>query len=130
MNITGRLTRNAEVKSLSNDRKVVNFSIAVNDYYRNKQGEDIQQTVFFDCAYWQGTNVTKILTRGALVELTGRVSTRAWLSKDGTPKAGLNFHTSKIKLHASGQRQNTETANGKGVITPQPIEETEDDLPF
>ncbi|AFL98145.1 single-stranded DNA-binding protein [Ornithobacterium rhinotracheale] len=128
MNITGRLTRDAEVKALPNDRKVVNFSIAVNDHYRNKQGEDIQQTAFFDCAYWQGTNVAKILTKGALVELTGRVSARAWLSKDGEPKAGLNFHTSKIKLHARGQRQNTETNNGEG--TPQPIEETEDDLPF
>ncbi|UVD86890.1 single-stranded DNA-binding protein [Ornithobacterium rhinotracheale] len=128
MNITGRLTRDAEVKALPNDRKVVNFSIAVNDHYCNKQGEDIQQTAFFDCAYWQGTNVAKILTKGALVELTGRVSARAWLSKDGEPKAGLNFHTSKIKLHARGQRQNTETNNGEG--TPQPIEETEDDLPF
>ncbi|WKS95901.1 single-stranded DNA-binding protein [Riemerella columbina] len=130
MNITGRLTRDAEVKALPNDRKVVNFSIAVNDHYRNKQGEDIQQTAFFDCAYWQGANVAKILTKGALVELTGRVSARAWLGKDGAPKAGLNFHTSKIKLHASGQRQSTETSNGKSVITPQPIDETEDDLPF
>lgn len=130
MNITGRLTRDAEVKALPNDRKVVNFSIAVNDHYRNKQGEDIQQTAFFDCAYWQGANVAKILTKGALVELTGRVSARAWLGKDDAPKAGLNFHTSKIKLHASGQRQSTETSNGKSVITPQPIDETEDDLPF
>lgn len=63
MNITGRLTRDAEVKALPNDRKVVNFSIAVNNHYRNKQGEDIQQTAFFDCAYWQGTNVAKILTK-------------------------------------------------------------------
>ncbi|MGP2570232.1 single-stranded DNA-binding protein [Ornithobacterium rhinotracheale] len=130
MNITERLTRDAEVKALPNDRKVVNFSIAVNDHYRNKQGEDIQQTAFFDCAYWQGANVAKILTKGALVEFTGRVSARAWLGKDGEPKAGLNFHTSKIKLHASGQRQSTETSNGKSVITPQPIDETEDDLPF
>ena len=35
MNITGRLTRNAEVRTLSNEKQVVNFSVAVNDSYRN-----------------------------------------------------------------------------------------------
>ncbi|WP_446677077.1 single-stranded DNA-binding protein [Sphingobacterium daejeonense] len=38
MNITGRLTRNAEVRTLSNEKQVVNFSVAVNDSYRNKPG--------------------------------------------------------------------------------------------
>lgn len=42
MNITGRLTRNAEVRTLSNEKQVVNFSVAVNDSYRNKQGERVE----------------------------------------------------------------------------------------
>ena len=93
MNITGRLTRNAEVRTLSNEKQVVNFSVAVNDGYRNKQGERVEQTSYFDCAYWITPNVAKLLTKGTLVELTGRVSTRAWVSKDGEARAGLNFHT-------------------------------------
>ncbi len=36
MNITGRLTRNAEVRTLSNEKQVVNFSVAVNDSYKNR----------------------------------------------------------------------------------------------
>ncbi len=44
MNITGRLTRDAEVSTLNNDRQVVNFSIAVNDSYGNKQGENVELT--------------------------------------------------------------------------------------
>lgn len=46
MNIIGRLTRDAEVRTLSNKKQVVNFSIATNDNYRNKQGERIEQTTF------------------------------------------------------------------------------------
>ena len=94
MNIIGRLTRNAEVHTLKDERQVVNFSIATNDSYRNKQGERIEQTTYFDCAYWISAKVASLLTKGTLVELTGRISARAWVSMDGEPKAGLNFHTS------------------------------------
>lgn len=125
MNITGRLTRDAEVRITSQDKQVVNFSIATNDSYRNKQGERIEQTTYFDCSYWISPNVAKILTKGTLVELTGRVSARAWKGNDGEAHAGLNFHTSNIKLHGGGKKSETSqtttgTSNNK----------SEDDLPF
>lgn len=133
MNIVGRLTRDAIVKTLEDNREVVNFSVAINDSYRNKQGENVQQTTYFDCSYWLSTNVTKILRKGALVELTGRVSARAWINKEGQPQAGLNFHTSKIKLHAGGKSEgSTQVAYTTQVTaTDTPTTETkEDELPF
>ena len=125
MNITGRLTRDAEVRTTSQEKQVVNFSVAINDSYRNKQGERIEQTTYFDCSYWITPNVAKILTKGSLVELSGRVTARAWTGNDGEAHAGLNFHTSQIKLHGGGKKSETvqdtvETATKK----------TEDDLPF
>ena len=51
MNIIGRLTRDAEVRTLNNDKQVVNFSVASNESYKNKQGERVEQTTYFDCAY-------------------------------------------------------------------------------
>ena len=113
MNIIGRLTKDAEVRTLSNEKQVVNFSIAVNDSYKNKQGERIEQTTYFDCAYWITSKVVNLLTKGTLVELTGRVSTRAWISKDGEPRAGLNFHTSQIKLHGGSRKVETVQATAK-----------------
>ncbi|MDM1048461.1 single-stranded DNA-binding protein [Sphingobacterium hotanense] len=130
MNIIGRLTRDAEVRTTSQDKQVVNFSVAINDSYRNKQGERIEQTTYFDCAYWISAKVATLLTKGTLVELTGRVSTRAWVSKEGEPKAGLNFHTSNIKLFGGSKRAETvqdATPSDSNGFTPH---ETEDDLPF
>lgn len=130
MNIIGRLTRDAEVRTTSQDKQVVNFSVATNDNYRNKQGERVEQTTYFDCAYWISVKVATLLTKGTLVELTGRVSTRAWVGKDGEPKAGLNFHTSQIKLHGGSRRieivQATEQTDNNEFTT----QGTEDDLPF
>ena len=125
MNITGRLTKDAEVRTTSQDKQVVNFSVATNNSYRNKQGERIEQTTYFDCSYWITPNVAKLLTKGTLVELSGRVSTRAWTGNDGEPKAGLNFHTSNIKLHGGSKKSETAQATTGTNNT-----KTEDDLPF
>ena len=125
MNITGRLTRDAEVRTTSQDKQVVNFSVATNDSYRNKQGERIEQTTYFDCSYWITAKVAKLLTKGTLVELTGRVSARAWTGNDGEAHAGLNFHTSQIKLHGGGKKSETVQAT-----TGTNNSKEEDDLPF
>ncbi len=129
MNIIGRLTRDAEVRTTSQDKQVVNFSVAINDSYRNKQGERIEQTTYFDCAYWLSAKVATLLTKGTLVELIGRVSTRAWVSKDGEPKAGLNFHTSNIKLFGRSKRTETVQATAQSKSNVFTSQETED-LPF
>ena len=125
MNIIGRVTKDAQVRTLSNSKQVVNFSVAINDSYRNKSGERIEQTTYFDCAYWISIKVAGILTKGTLVELTGRVSARAWTGNNGEAHAGLNFNTSQIKLHAGGKKSET-------AITATGINnnKTENDLPF
>ncbi len=109
MNIIGRLTRDAQVRTLSNEKQVVNFSIVTNDNYRNKQGERIEQTTYFDYSYWISLKVAEILTKGALVELNGRAYTSAWIGKDGEVHSGLNFPTSQIKLPSSSKKDNNST---------------------
>ena len=129
MNIIGRLTSDAQISTLSSDKQVVNFSVAVNDGYRNKQGEQVKLTEYFNCAYWVSTNVAKALTKGTLVELTGRVSAKAWIGSDGEAHAALNFHTSQIKLYGGGKRIETNAvSNSNNAATPS-TNGTED-LPF
>ncbi|MFD2968799.1 single-stranded DNA-binding protein [Sphingobacterium bambusae] len=91
MNIIGRVARNAEVQSTASGKEVVNFSVAVNDSYKNKQGERVEQTEFFDCAFWLTPKVAKMLVKGLLVELIGRVSASGWIDRDGNPRATLIF---------------------------------------
>ena len=130
MNIIGRLTKDAEVRTLSNEKQVVNFSVATNESYKNKQGDRKEQTTYFDCAYWISAKVATLLTKGKLVELTGRVSTRAWTGNDGEPRAGLNFHTSQIKLHGGSKRTESVQATAQTGNNSTAGKGTEDDLPF
>jgi single-strand DNA-binding protein len=136
MNITGRVTRDAKVTTLSDSRQVVNFSVAINESYKNKKGDKVEQTTFFECAYWISPRVAEWLTKGTVVELTGMVSARAWTGNDGEPRAGLNFNTSNIKLHGGGKKSEGAQAMKTGQTAEQgenkkaTLKEPEDDMPF
>jgi single-strand DNA-binding protein len=129
--IVGRITKNAEIKSLKNDRQVVNFSVAINDSYKTKQGERRELTTYYNCSYWISPNVAKVLTKGTLVELSGRISSSAWIGKDGEIRSGLNFHTSDIKLHGSSKNSESEPKQNATQESNNPFAgDTDDDLPF
>lgn len=130
LNITGRLTRDAVVRTTSQNKEVVSFSIAQNDSYRNKSGERVEQTTFFDCSYWISSKVAKLLTKGSIVELTGRVSARALKGSDGEARAALNLNASQIKLHGGSRRTETELGSEKSVGSGLTTPEAAEDLPF
>ncbi|MBN9294272.1 MAG: single-stranded DNA-binding protein [Flavobacteriia bacterium] len=109
MNITGRLTRDAEVRTAGNG-KVVSFSVAVNDSYRNRNGERVQLTEYYSCSYWRTAKIADFLTKGTLVELTGWLTARAWVGNDGEAHAGLNFNTSIIRFLGGGYREQEQQA--------------------
>ncbi len=50
--MTARLTGDAIVATVKEDKQVVNFSVAVNDSYKPKGGEVKKIATFYRCAYW------------------------------------------------------------------------------
>ncbi|UZJ63967.1 single-stranded DNA-binding protein [Sphingobacterium sp. KU25419] len=134
MQIIGRITADAQVHTLGNDRKVVNFTVAENHDYKNKQtGEWIKRATFYRCAYWLTDKIAKALTKGRLVELTGRVDARAWTANDGETRTNLELHAEKIKFHDSGKKSFTEEpskSNTQNSSSKTNNSREEDDLPF
>lgn len=131
--IVGRITKNAEINTLKNDKKVVNFSVAINDNYKTKQGERKELTTYYNCSYWINYRIAEFLTKGTLVELSGKISSSAWIGKDGEIKSALNFHTSNIKLHGGKQKSepNSYPTTNQQNANDNPFSvETDDDLPF
>lgn len=132
MQIIGRLTKDAEVRNLSMEKKVVNFSVAVNNRYTSKSGEKQEVTTFYDCSYWISEKVAPFLKKGGLVEVSGRVSARAWTGKDGEPRASLNLTASQITFHDARRNPVATIDSGSFTATNQPhnYSEEKDDLPF
>jgi single-strand DNA-binding protein len=125
--LTGRLTADAKVSTLNDDRKVVNFSIVINDRYKPKDGEVKEIATFVNCAYWINPGIAPYLTKGTLVELYGRIGVNAWNTAEGEARASLNLHVSNIKLHGGKK-----TGAGLAVQTTTPTlaETAAGDPPF
>jgi single-strand DNA-binding protein len=127
MEITGRITRDAAVHTLKDERAVVNFDIAISDGYKDKSGVWVDRTAFVQCAYWRNIGAAALLTKGTTVQLYGRISARAWHNAAGEAKAGLQFHTAAFKVLVKAKSK--EAANVQA--TPSADSTTEkDDLPF
>ncbi len=73
--LTGRLTRDPEMRALANSKVVTQFSIATNEYRGGQEKAEFHTVVTWDrlaeiCAQYLG--------KGQLVALEGRLQTRQW----------------------------------------------------
>ncbi len=132
MELVGRITKDAVINQLRDERKVVNFSIAVNDYYKSKNSEDgVKITTYVNCSYWISSETAERLTKGTLVEINGRIYVNAYIGTDGEAKASLNCHINNIKIHSFGRHENNFSREENfEIIGNKRQQETTDDLPF
>ncbi len=73
--LTGRLTRDPELRSLANGKSVTQFSIATHDYRGGSEKAEYHNVVTWDrlaeiCSQYLG--------KGQLVAVEGRIQTRQW----------------------------------------------------
>ena len=122
MEIVARITSDATVTKTKSGNQVVSFTVAINDYYKPKDGQGIQLTTFVRCAYWAGTAVAGRLLKGVLVQLSGRLGVEAFISKSGEPVGVITCRVASIKLHS---KPGAGTSHGAAAAPAN-----DDDLPF
>jgi single-strand DNA-binding protein len=129
MEITGRLTADARVSETKNSKKVVGFSLAINDNYKGRDGQVTKVTTYVDCSYWLNSTIAQYLTKGTLVELYGRMGANAWVNRDGKAIANLTFHINNLKMLGKSGTATTERV-ADGAQVKNNAGGTDDDLPF
>ncbi len=123
MELTGRLTKDAEVRNLKNDKKVVAFTVVENNSYKPKDGERVDIPTFYNCSYWLTEKVADHLTKGSVVQLSGRVGMNVYKNMDGEAQGYLTYHVNSIKIVHKSKMDST-------APPPSGRVETKDDLPF
>lgn len=136
--ITGRLTRDAEVKYLPSGKPVMQFSVANNTGYGDKQ-----QTHYFDCSLFGDRASGKLqeyMTKGAQVLVEGEVSLNTYQKNDGTTGASQRVFVRDVELiggKAQGEQAPQQKPSQQSQKSPQNNqqqrhggEEWPDDIPF
>ncbi|MFA6082737.1 single-stranded DNA-binding protein [Mucilaginibacter sp.] len=129
MLFTGRLTANAAINALTRDKQVINFTVAINQKWKNKAGEKKEKTAFVECAYWRNSGIAEYLTKGAVVEISGWMEAQAYQSKKDGIRARLICTCDTIKLFSlvAKAAEPTDSA-GKRAVTIEAGAKDDDDL--
>lgn len=83
--LIGNLGNNPEVINLESGKKLVKFSLATNEVYKNADGEQIKETQWHNLVAWGKTAeiVEKYLTKGNEVAIEGKLINRNYEDKEG-----------------------------------------------
>jgi single-strand DNA-binding protein len=99
--LTGRLTRDAELKYTAAGVAVCHFSIAVNRNYKDpKSGEWKDDTSYVDISVWReaAERCGKILKKGSPVHVEGRLKSSSFEGKDGTKRTKLEVEARRVQI--------------------------------
>lgn len=81
--LTGRITRDPELRYTQNGTAVVQFTLAVDRQFRNQDGE--READFINCVIWRKSaeNFTNFTHKGSRVGVDGRIQTRSYENQQG-----------------------------------------------
>lgn len=129
--IIGNLGRDPEVKNLSGGGKVASFSVAVSEAYKNKAGERVSNTEWFNVQVWGNLAgvAEQYLTKGSKVYIEGKQKTETWENEAGETRSkpvlvGLSF----LMLDSKGSNSEQKPSKPSRRKEAAPI--SEDELPF
>lgn len=86
--LVGNLTRDPEMRYTPNGQAVCSFSVATNRRWRDKDGNQQDQTEFHNIVAWGklAEIANQYLKKGNKVYIEGRLQTRSWEGQDGSKK--------------------------------------------
>jgi single-strand DNA-binding protein len=112
--ILGNLGGDPELKVTQNGNAVLNFVVAVNESYLDKNNTRQEKVEWIRCALWgkRGEALAKILTKGMKVYCEGSFSTQSY-EKNGEKRYATQVNVREVILCGSASG-NANTAPGTG----------------
>ena len=143
--LVGNIGQEPQVRTMQSGQKVVSFSLATSDRWRDKQtGEQKEQTEWHRVVIFNPSLVDvaeRMLQKGTKLYLEGSLRTRKWQNQQGvdtyTTEVVLNPYAGQMVI-LSGAKTLGEGAGDNGATQSAPaapreevnIEDIADDIPF
>ena len=131
--LLGRAGQRPEVKFTSGGKPVANFSVAINESFKNGDGEKQERVQWVRCVAWQrlAEICGEYIDKGRELFIEGRLQTRKYTDRNQEERTVTEVVVSQLRL-VGGARQ----GNGSGPAQPDAAgpstRKTEDaeDCPF
>ena len=156
--LIGRLGADPEFRVTPNGSSVVTFNLATDEIYKDKNGQKIERTEWHRIVAWDklAEICKQYLTKGKLIYVEGKLTTRSWDDKETGKKNYMTEITATDVQFLSPKPQSDQSSNAmpspiashhdessalasppkasapppKATPAPPPPEPKSDDLPF
>ncbi len=118
--LIGNLGQPPELRYTQSSQAVLNFSLATNEGFKNRDGEWQSRTEWHKVTVWgkRAEGLNKILQKGTQLFVEGRLQTRAWEDKQGQKRYTTEVVAQDVKLLGSrsgnGERRDEPPAPSGG----------------
>lgn len=117
--ITGRLTADAEYKTLASGKNLLVMNVAVNSGF----GE-YAKTTFVKVQQWgdRGGKIVDYLRKGTLIACSGELSTNEWNTREGEKRVDLQLTTNSLQFYNTKKADTSDSIpagtadNGDGTV--------------
>ena len=130
--VIGTVGTKQDMRYTSDGTAIQGFSIAVNEYWTDRQtNERRERTTWYSATGWGRTAETlnKYVNVGTNIMVTGTVSARPYTGNDGQPRASLDIRVDNFQLLGS-RNDNASGDGGSDYDNNQAPPQNVDDIPF
>lgn len=132
--LSGRLTRDPELRRTQSGIPVASFSLAVNRDFKDKATGETPVD-FIDIVAWRHTGefAANYFTKGSMAVVEGRLQIRDWTDREGGRRRTAEVVASSIYFGGSAKKKSAPAPASYAGATPPTSEfesEADEELPF
>jgi single-strand DNA-binding protein len=129
--ISGRITRDLELRHTPSGTKVIVLPIAFSRTFRDNSGEFQEQTSFIDIKVWsnRAEDCAKYLHKGSPVIVEGYLQTRTYENKEGQNVKAVEIVANRVHFLEWNRRDGAESSEPRTQES-HDSQPTDDDVPF
>lgn len=130
--VYGNLTKDPELKSLPSGSAVVNFSIATNRTWKDKDGQKKEEVQYHNIVAFGKTAelINQYMRKGSALLVEGRIQTRSWDGNDGKKNYRTEIVAENIQFGPKKDRGDAPDAPASTENAEVGEEINADDVPF
>ena len=127
--ITGRVTRDSELRTTPNGTSVTDVSVVSNRIW-NKAGDRQEEPTFVDVTLWgkQAESLSQYLTKGRHVMVEARLKLNSWETDEGVKRNKLTLVAENVNLTPSNTNPNGNSQ--QQTVAASASSESVEDTPF
>lgn len=121
--LIGRSGGDAELKFTAGGKPVANFSLAINESFKSRDGGKKDHVEWSRCVCWNrlGEIAGQFVTKGKLVYVEGRLQTRKYDDREGNARKVVEVVVMQLRLlGGNGAGSGNGNAELRGAAGPEP----------